>query len=684
MNISLRLLRALFFILLSSLALPSRLLEAKSLPLYSSITNKEQMRLQEPDPTPSSTVMRKMINDIMEMSTTLDSMSEGATASASGLDTTGITFLDTILQVPEQWAKRAGKRTVTHLLGRRSMVQALVPSTPQPPFRPPTAPPLPPPDAMAYVTVTAISFLNPIIPTSNNSTATNSDVTSNKPTPNVISSSPPLQPSEVTDNRLLALDVLCNPLLDALNIMFMNMTNLTTLHFSSNTSSCSTESNVAAMGSVAASSSIASVSSATCLCRYDSTLPVGTQLILAFRQALQACNIWSLLLHHQTPAMSCNNTNITFMATPYYLDPSALDTQMLSNMVPDLTLTCQSYTVMDYDQGVAAGCPVLPLSSQPPPPPSSPTSVNDTSNVNKKKKKRSPPPHMPKHSPPNTAPTAPDTTPLQPPATPPDLNPFIPPFIPPVSPEHPPPPNPIPPRPPPSPLPLLVLSSPPPPPKTPPPPPLSPIKKPPSPPPPHPPPPPPHPPPPPPRSPPPPSSSPSVTIVLPGTGATSSTSYGLSTTDVAGILTLHNTYRANYQAPPLVWSTTLAQAANNWATRCIFEHSPYHYGENLAEGYGGATQMAGLWYSWECCSYNYSNPGFTAGHFTQMVWLSTTSIGCAMVGPSYACPSITNPGAGPYPGANMLVCEYDPPGNIVGEWSMDVLTPLVPPICSSS
>ncbi len=67
------------------------------------------------------------------------------------------------------------------------------------------------------------------------------------------------------------------------------------------------------------------------------------------------------------------------------------------------------------------------------------------------------------------------------------------------------------------------------------------------------------------------------------------------------------------------------------------------------------------------CNYDYRNPGFTAGHFTQMVWAGTQRVGCAMVGPG-TCPNgITDREAGrTYQRVYMLVCEYDSPGTSVG------------------
>lgn len=64
--------------------------------------------------------------------------------------------------------------------------------------------------------------------------------------------------------------------------------------------------------------------------------------------------------------------------------------------------------------------------------------------------------------------------------------------------------------------------------------------------------------------------------------------------------------------------------------------------------------MIDLWYN-EVSKYNFDSPGFNSetGHFTQVVWKNTSSIGC---GATY-CPNL---------GFNVYVCEYEPRGNIIG------------------
>lgn len=73
------------------------------------------------------------------------------------------------------------------------------------------------------------------------------------------------------------------------------------------------------------------------------------------------------------------------------------------------------------------------------------------------------------------------------------------------------------------------------------------------------------------------------------------------------------------------------------------------YGENLAIGYMNATANVDAW-ALERNLYNFGKPGFDAktGHFTQLVWRNTTSVGCGR----------TNcQGQG-----WLVVCEYNPAG----------------------
>jgi uncharacterized protein YkwD len=133
------------------------------------------------------------------------------------------------------------------------------------------------------------------------------------------------------------------------------------------------------------------------------------------------------------------------------------------------------------------------------------------------------------------------------------------------------------------------------------------------------------------------------------------------------LLDTHNRYRAQHCAAPLTWSPKLAQAAQLWANTlkakgCAFEHSGGPTGENLAAGTSGALDAkatVAMWYD-EIKGYSFKQPGFSmqTGHFTQVVWRGTTSVGCGMS----QCK-----------GLDIWVCEYDPPGNWEGQYREQVL-----------
>lgn len=123
-------------------------------------------------------------------------------------------------------------------------------------------------------------------------------------------------------------------------------------------------------------------------------------------------------------------------------------------------------------------------------------------------------------------------------------------------------------------------------------------------------------------------------------------------------LAAHNRVRADHCAPPLDWSAELAASAQAWADHlrdagCAFEHSRTRYGENLAAGTRGALDPASataMWYA-EVAQYDWKRGGFSmaTGHFTQVVWVGTRRLGC---------------GQSTCKGLDILVCQYDPPGNV--------------------
>ncbi|XP_061071628.1 GLI pathogenesis-related 2 isoform X2 [Conger conger] len=103
----------------------------------------------------------------------------------------------------------------------------------------------------------------------------------------------------------------------------------------------------------------------------------------------------------------------------------------------------------------------------------------------------------------------------------------------------------------------------------------------------------------------------------------------------------HNAYRRKHGAPPLTLSRDLCRSAQAWADHLLsvksLQHSKTNNGENLYYSWSSApkkpsgTDAVEQWYS-EIKDYNFRNSGFQSktGHFTQVVWKSTTEVGVGL------------------------------------------------------
>ncbi|GIM06971.1 hypothetical protein Vretimale_11189 [Volvox reticuliferus] len=133
-------------------------------------------------------------------------------------------------------------------------------------------------------------------------------------------------------------------------------------------------------------------------------------------------------------------------------------------------------------------------------------------------------------------------------------------------------------------------------------------------------------------------------------------------------LDTHNYYRARHQSTPMLrWSSSLEADAQAWANRCVFSHADNTasgQGENIAWGYPDAKSAIDAYYS-EGAGYTYgvSQPAdwHSVGHFTQVIWRSSTDLGCAVA----TCSG----------GQLFHVCRYYPPGNVQGQYSGNVMPP---------
>ena len=117
--------------------------------------------------------------------------------------------------------------------------------------------------------------------------------------------------------------------------------------------------------------------------------------------------------------------------------------------------------------------------------------------------------------------------------------------------------------------------------------------------------------------------------------------------------------------PPLAafdHDNALAGVAQQWAQGCKFEHSGNGFGENLAFFSGSDSTPATVVSAWadEVADYDYQAntcaDGAQCGHYTQIVWRDTETVGCGEA----RC------NVGGFDGI-LWVCNYSPPGNYVGE-----------------
>lgn len=137
----------------------------------------------------------------------------------------------------------------------------------------------------------------------------------------------------------------------------------------------------------------------------------------------------------------------------------------------------------------------------------------------------------------------------------------------------------------------------------------------------------------------------------------------------ARILAVHNRERAAVGSPPLAWDPALASAAASYGPALAalgrLAHSPREsrpgQRENLAMGsvgHYGIEDLVGFWVEEKAHFLPGTFPNVSrtgewkdVAHYTQMIWRSTTNVGCAIYLSA---------------GRNYLICRYTPPGNADG------------------
>ena len=137
----------------------------------------------------------------------------------------------------------------------------------------------------------------------------------------------------------------------------------------------------------------------------------------------------------------------------------------------------------------------------------------------------------------------------------------------------------------------------------------------------------------------------------------------------ASLLEAHNRERAAFGSPRLIWDPALAAGAQSHAHTLAslgtLRHSPRSarpgQGENLWIGTLSAYPVQSMFGTWAAERRHFrpgrfpaaSRTGYWAevGHYTQMVWPTTSRLGCALASSARW---------------EVLVCRYSPPGNVDG------------------
>ena len=118
---------------------------------------------------------------------------------------------------------------------------------------------------------------------------------------------------------------------------------------------------------------------------------------------------------------------------------------------------------------------------------------------------------------------------------------------------------------------------------------------------------------------------------------------------IDSVLKQHNSYRLELNLPALEWSSSLASDALAWGQKLLKgdrgQHDPQvramNEGENLWWGTADAFSYAQMVDGWGSEKKDFVYGTFpdcktrrsaVVGHYTQMIWKNTRSVGCALVG----------------------------------------------------
>jgi len=153
-------------------------------------------------------------------------------------------------------------------------------------------------------------------------------------------------------------------------------------------------------------------------------------------------------------------------------------------------------------------------------------------------------------------------------------------------------------------------------------------------------------------------------VIALATRISAQSSITLDTAIQRSILIEHNKERKLLSIPNLTWNEEIASYAEEWALQLAEEDNSIHHrsGDNYGENISWISNMpdelsegVAMWNE-EKEYFKYKpigNDWAKSGHYTQVIWKNSTEVGCGS--------------ALSKSGAFFFVCNYDPPGNYVGQ-----------------
>lgn len=145
-----------------------------------------------------------------------------------------------------------------------------------------------------------------------------------------------------------------------------------------------------------------------------------------------------------------------------------------------------------------------------------------------------------------------------------------------------------------------------------------------------------------------------ISAPAPATTETKCGANGLTETEVVELVAGHNKARADVRLQPITWDCRLANMAQEWASKSVYEHSDTDLGENIFVSGDPNATMGTVMERWIGERMNWNNSaGTCAGgkvctHYTQIVWKPTLRFGCG----------INRNSTGKW--KSVLVCNYAP------------------------